>query len=157
MAQTPDVKPLLTLDTLAVHDQVAIDGVRYDLRKGDELSVVDYQRLAHQLPQLGSLLQREALTPEEEETAQSLLDRVCRTVLVAPDAVHARLTDLHRVSIVTVFAEDFTRLGRTSPGLLMLARATTRQQTPPTRATRRTGATSRRASRGSTAGTRTAG
>lgn len=115
--------PLLTLDTLIERPSIAIDGALFALRTPDDLSLVEHHRYARLAGRLDVLMQRAIQAPEDAETERELtatLDQMGRIVLDAPDVVHARLKDTHRLAIVTAF----TTLLR-APLTPLLAGATT--------------------------------
>jgi hypothetical protein len=96
----------LTIGLNIVRPTVVIDGTAYGLRSADEFSVVDYHRLGRRGRRLDVLMAKDdELTPEEEVELSSLMDMICRQILDAPDDVHAKLRDLHRLSICRTFTQ----------------------------------------------------
>lgn len=101
----------LDLTTVVERPQVRIDGELYDLKHPDEFSLVQSLRLSRQgqrVIELVTLLTDGVAraAPEvaaAEQEYEQLLDTTCRAVLVAPDAVHARLREDHRVAITRAF------------------------------------------------------
>lgn len=99
-------EPLVSLNTFLERKVVAIDGQPYELLNPEELSVLDYNRVGRKSLRLHELLQRDdELTAEEVAEEKKLLDFVVRAILVAPDAVHARLTDTHRLVLMNLFSK----------------------------------------------------
>ena len=133
--------PVLSLSTLVECPVVAIDGERYALHPADSLSLFVRMELEATERQLSQLLSAPARTNVEKADVARLLDQVCRKVLEAPDAVHAKLTDVQRMLI----CEVFIRLPRASR--LQTEAARPRRRVPPLR-----GANSSVGSPGSTAG-----
>jgi hypothetical protein len=102
--------PLLNLDTLTTRPIIRIDGAPYEMRVPEELSIVDYHRLSRQGQRLDGLMSAPTLRPEEEQELATILDKLCHTILEAPEATHAKLGDIHRLAI----ARTFTPLLRAS-------------------------------------------
>ena len=97
---------LLDLNTLTEHDTVAIDGHEYDIIRGDELSILDYHRVARWGARIAEIQERGCgsdLTEEEIADYDRLLDLTCRMILRAPDEVHRLLGAMQRMSIVNCF------------------------------------------------------
>lgn len=105
MAKPTDT-PILTISTLVHAQPIEIDAHRYHIHHPDQLSIRDGLELEALSPKVGQLLRRIArLSPQEFRTLEAELDRFCRLVLDAPDAVHLRLKTRHRVAIVKSFIE----------------------------------------------------
>jgi hypothetical protein len=116
-------EPILDINTFVEHRTVRIDGVDYDLVNAGELSALDNHRLSKRAARAKELV-------EAEDEAQVLelgehLDWLCRLVLRAPDEIHKRLTETHRLAIV----QSFTDLQRES---VTAAPATEEAAPPPT-------------------------
>lgn len=141
----PSHKPLLTLSTLIDRHFVTIDGVNYDLRNADELSIVELDRMTRQSARFDQLFAQQIRSEEESAEYEAILHGLCNTILEAPDDVRAKLKDGQRADIVVAF----TALSLRS---LQSTRANQEAATVPP-----TGASSRRASRGSTGARRRRG
>jgi len=135
----PTPPPLLDLDTLLVRLSVRIDGVPYEIRNRDELSVLGLRRVNLWCERFNQILVLEAPTAEQEAESAALLQKICQAVLDAPPDVHAKLQEQHRMAIADVFCT--LRASR-----LQTAGATATTEPPPT------GASSPPASPGSTEG-----
>lgn len=141
-------RPLLDLTTLLQRETIRIDGIVYDLRNSNELTIFDLarlQRTADRVQQLDGLAE-----PTADELAEyaRLLDRAVRIILDAPEAVHAKLRTAQREAIVWTF------IGLSQPSLgLTRAPATETAVTAPAKTAR----PSARGSRASTAARRKAG
>lgn len=127
-APPPRRAPLLNITTLVERRTVEVDGVLYELKSPQEVSVFDRERLRLRGARLQSLMDRvsrdEELSDAELEEARDLLDFITRLVLVAPDDVQRRLTDDHRLAL----AQAFTAVNRqmTAPaGTTAVAEPTT--------------------------------
>jgi hypothetical protein len=98
-------EPVLSLDTLVDRKGIRIDGETYGLRNPGELSAVEY----HSVFQKGSRFDILQMKPEvsEEEGAEMgrLLDFICRVILDAPDEVHRKLSDTHRLYVMKLFTQ----------------------------------------------------
>lgn len=146
-----DKTPALDLVLSPDRPIVRVDKKSYELRTINELTLVQFKRLETIGPQLGALLQSDALTKDQGEDLSRLLAEVCQLALLAPPTLHAKLGDLNRILIVDCF---MTLL---PPTLVQRMRATpmrqdaTRPPAPPT------GTPSSVASNGSTAGIRSGG
>lgn len=103
MAEQTD--PLLNLDTLVEHRTVRVDGVAYDLLNPEEVSLLDYHRIAKQSARVASALEAEEMTDEQAVELSRLLDSLCRFILRAPEEVHAKLTDANKLRVLQVFTE----------------------------------------------------
>lgn len=143
MATAPH-KPLLDLTTVLDVHHMRIDGQTFFFRTTDRMSIGQLKTLEAAAPRLGELLKRaETLTADEDAEASHLLAATCAIALDAPSEVHARLTDVQRLSVM----EAFTQL-RSTPSHLAGARANGRN---------RTGVNTSRGSSASTAATRKPG
>lgn len=147
-------KPVLDLSTLTEKPIVAIDGVGYDLNTPDDLTVIGYKKLTILVPRMTELYAQVYSAASQEpdadpavETATEaalakVLDDLCRLILIAPDEVHRRLTDLQRFQVYQVFTErPAPRIGATLRDLARAATTATRSG--------KTGAVSPRGSVGS--------
>ena len=105
MAEAGTKTPLLNLDTFAERHVVTVDGEQYELRNPGELSLVAYYRLGKKGDELNALLEVAELTDDQVKSLDRTLDELCRMVLDAPDDVHRRLKDLHKLQVVTAFNE----------------------------------------------------
>lgn len=84
---------------------------RYGMRAQAELSALDLHRLKRQGARLSALMRLEEPTDAEAYELATLLDNLCRELLVGvPDAIHTQLTDGQRLQVV----ETFTKLLRTN-------------------------------------------
>ncbi|KKM71008.1 hypothetical protein LCGC14_1435010 [marine sediment metagenome] len=99
------LKPLLSLDTLVVRRTVVIDGGVYEVLSPSELSIIDHHRLARKGTRLEELLAKADASDAELEEIGKTLDELCRYVLKAPDDVHKKLTDTHRLLVTQAFTE----------------------------------------------------
>jgi hypothetical protein len=138
--------PLLNLQTIADRPTVIIDGTAYELRTPGELSLAEGVRLrilAGRIPPKNF----EELGEEEAAELSQAAEAVVRMTLLAPDAVHERLTDQLRVPIMVSFIALSPEIYR------QMTRATPRPDLapPPTMASSSPG------SRGSTGGRRPPG
>lgn len=102
MAQST-ITPILDLGTLASRPTVRIDGKSYEMRTSDEFTYLVYRQYQRQFQRLGVLLKKKRASQAEEKEQVRLLEDVVRKILLAPDAVHARLRDTHRLEIVKAF------------------------------------------------------
>jgi hypothetical protein len=111
MAPSPHGKtpPILNLDTLTTRAIVKIAGTSYEVRNLEELPILGYRRLEHQRARLTDLMVKadaaETVEAAEAHEISQLLDRMCRQILDAPDAVLAALTDLERFAVLDFFYE----------------------------------------------------
>lgn len=101
-------KVVLDLDRphLDTHPNVTIDGVPYALEIAASMPPLDSHRLIRLTRQVDTLMAKETLSEAEETELLGLPNAMCRLVLEAPDAVHAKLTDTQRMSIVRAFLGD---------------------------------------------------
>jgi len=95
----------LDLDTLANRPIVKIDGVAYPLRATEDFSILEWHRHGKEVTRFAELMNQADLTDAEGQELSILLASYCQRVLNAPADVHAKLTDGHRLRIVTVFSQ----------------------------------------------------
>jgi len=97
-------EPILNLDTLVERRTVAIDGKPYDLVSASELSILDYHRIGNQGRNVEAIMaQQDDLSDDQVQAVRTLLDSMCKVLLLAPIEVHVRLTDNQRLQIVGAF------------------------------------------------------
>ena len=96
--------PILELSTDSATCPIKIDAKAYAIRHPNALSLFDFKHVDRQLPRVAHLLQQTAPSPEQRQELSQLLAEVTAIVLEAPDAVHAKLKDTHRLIIVEAFA-----------------------------------------------------
>lgn len=144
--------PLLNLSTLVEQPMVQIDQKRYPLLVPDALSLLACQKLSTIIDTIDALspkLANGTLSDDENAELETAFAQVCQVVLAAPPDVQRRLTSIQRLYIYQAFLQLPQQSLR-----LMVAMAT--NEATPT-ASRSTGASSSRASRGSTTSARKSG
>jgi len=140
-------QPILDLSTERERFQVRIDGVLYDLRARQDLTLREYRTLEVIGPQIVELeIKGDQMTDEDAKAYAALLDRGVHLALDAPDDVIAKLDDVQRRTVFRAFLE-------------LLAPALQKAGTPLINAApvRPAGTKSSPASSGSTAATRRRG
>ena len=143
---------VLKLSTLIDRPTIIIDGVSYEIMSPDELSVLDHHRLSSQGKALEALMNVESLDDEGEKKLSSLLHNISNFIMVGvPDDIRSKLSDAMRTEISEVFTTLplLKHLSAMSESLLVTG--------ADKKTTKRTGAKSRRGSKGSTAGRRDGG
>ena len=100
-----DQKPAFSFSTLHTGTPITIDGKPYQIRHPDSLSLGTLKRLELLAPRVGLLLQRDDLTPSDEQELSELLSTLCALMLDAPAEVEARLSDTQRVAILEAFTQ----------------------------------------------------
>ena len=93
------------IDALTDYKVVKLGGQDYEVRNPDALQMLDYLWLQRTQPRIYELLAIEEHTPEESAEFSRKLDRFCRIVLIAPDAIQASLTDLQRYAVMDFFGK----------------------------------------------------
>jgi hypothetical protein len=106
--------PVLDLSTLVERPIITIDKKPYELRHPDELSIIERMRVAKLSDRVLALTNAIIAAPEdgdglgiseaEEVELVTKADQVCRALLLAPDDIHARLRDEHRIAIAQAFS-----------------------------------------------------
>lgn len=142
--------PVLNLTTTVEKLHVRIDGVPHYFKGPDALTLVQHLRMEKISPRIAELLkvaEAGTIAADAEQDLHALLDEACRMVVEASEAVHARLTDVHRTAIVWAFL-TLQLEGRTTGATPTATNPTVR---------RRSGARSSRVSSGSTGARRKAG
>jgi hypothetical protein len=105
---------VLDLTTTEPPLTIKIDGIPYIIRRSNDLTLFEFKTIERLVPRVSVLLELAALSDDEGKELSDSLGRVCRLALVAPDAVHDVLGDVHKLQIFTVFVTLLTpRLGRT--------------------------------------------
>lgn len=138
-----DALSLLDITTDIGRFHVRIDGVPHFISHPDALTLSQINQLQHLRPRAIEMQTRaEELTSDDERELGAILDRMVRIVLDAPEAVHQKLIDAHRLAIVDAFSK-LRSSGRKTGATVM--------------AMSRTGAKSSRGSKGSTVARRKAG
>jgi hypothetical protein len=147
--QTPTKKPLLSINTLVEREFIRIDGEAYELHSYETMPRYAIAVCAQLGKEIQPLLHRyqdgELRDGEDQKRFEDLLGSFCRTVVLAPSDVLAKLQIPHRLNIVLAF------MALSLPGLRD-ARAESAGG-----ANRSTTSKRRRASRGSTAARRARG
>jgi len=95
---------MFNLDELVEGPTVSIDGQAYPLAGPHALSPLEMYRNLKAARRLQALIDKAELTEAEEAELGQIPDQVCRAVLDAPDAVHARLTDRQRMKVIELFS-----------------------------------------------------
>lgn len=108
MAEKKAREPVLSLDTFVDRRFITIDGERYELRNPGEFSILDYHRMGVRAGRVDALMAEGELAEEQVQELESLLNDGCRSVLIAPDEIHRKLTDVQRLKVI----EAFTHLQR---------------------------------------------
>jgi len=83
---------------------VDVDGVSYRILDPVEVSIADLKRIEVVLPQVGALLAPSVVSHEAEQQVGALLLELTEIVMPAPKAVHAKLRNTQRISVVEAFA-----------------------------------------------------
>lgn len=111
--------PRLTLSTKTHRsaDVVVIDGRRYTLLDRATASVgqlLKIDKLRRSLAEIAP--DADDLTPDQAATVAVALDGITRVLLPdAPDAVHDKLTDVHRLSIIQAYLAPDSSAAPPSP------------------------------------------
>ena len=87
---------------------------RYELVNAEELSLIQENRLGRHVQRI-SELSTGTLTEEGAVEMARILDETLRMVLLAPDEVHAKLTDMQRARIFQAFSQLKGRRTPASP------------------------------------------
>lgn len=98
-------KRILELSTLVDRDTVVINGEEFDLRAPAEFSILEFHRIGKRAASLSALQAKDGLTDDEIGELSSVLDELCRLVLVAPDEVHLKLREGHKQAILGAFTD----------------------------------------------------
>jgi hypothetical protein len=107
--------PVLTLDSLIDRPVVVINGSEYELMTRGGLPPLDVARLAKYSRRVEALIEKsqtEDLKATEEKELEVLPDKICRLILMAPDAVQKKLTDKQRMDITATFLTAPWWMGR---------------------------------------------
>lgn len=104
MAQT-DPEVILDISTLVKRKAMRVNGRKYAVRTSDEFSYLAFRRHATAYRRMSDLMGRfGSLKEKEEKELSRLLDQACRQILIAPPAVHDKLTDTNRWDLFVSFS-----------------------------------------------------
>jgi hypothetical protein len=100
-------KDLLVVDLRPVEPQViVIDGKRYPVAHPETTSLPQVFKIERLRKKLAAIETLDDLSPQSEAEFAGLLDQLTRVLLpTAPDAVHGRLSDVHRLAITAAYIE----------------------------------------------------
>jgi len=99
-----DNSPILNLNT--INPVVRIDGDDYTLRTREDLTIVGNIRTSKQFQRFQTLRFKGKRTPNEERELKKVLGQLCAEMLEAPPEVHAKLTQMQQLAVVTVFFQQ---------------------------------------------------
>lgn len=106
--------PILDITTSRVRRIVKIDGEPYEIISTDELSFAN----AHQLRSFGQRLAEVFRSPDSTDEqlveASQQLDALVSRVLLAPDRVRAKLTDIQKMQVLQAVFQLPGAVGQTS-------------------------------------------
>lgn len=114
--------PILDITTSRVRRIVKIDGEPYEIISTDELSFANAHSLSSFGQRLGEVFRSPDSTDEQLVEASQQLDALVSRVLLAPDRVRAKLTDIQKMQVLqAVFqlpgvGSDPTSSQSSSPG-----------------------------------------
>lgn len=127
MAAQTSSAPALDLTTQHDRPVIKIDGIEYEMRVLDDLSLVDMHRIDRMGPRieaLGKKLEQRTSTDEEAIELSTMLVEGCRIVLDAPVEIIDKVSDVGRLNIFKVFIERLLpQLQTASASLLPMAGA----------------------------------
>lgn len=105
MAKTRNgADPVLDLQTLIERPHVRIDGILYEIRSPEEISLLDAARIAALGNRLSELFSIAELSTAEEREIGEVVDQLYSKVNASiPDEVTERLPDDFKISIIEVF------------------------------------------------------
>lgn len=143
MATATAAPPVLDLITERERLTVKIDGVAYDLRDENDLTLEHYRLLEQAGQRMTTLEALPKMSKKQQAEYHELLKDACLLALDAPDAVIDRTGYLQRIAIFRTFSE------LSAPSLLRMGAS---MQAARTAAAQSRGTSSSPASSGSTAG-----
>ena len=83
---------------------VTVNGKEYRLRESGTLPPSESRKLIQHSRRIDALIGKDGeLTPEEDKELAGLPNVMCRLVFDAPDAVHKKLSDDQRMTLVSAF------------------------------------------------------
>lgn len=103
--------PVLDLTTTEERPIIRINGVAYDVRLPQDLTLAGLRTLERLMPRSAILIDKLDLSNDEQVELSALLATVCELAVAAPAPVLARLGDVQRAMVFRVFTELL------SPGL----------------------------------------
>jgi hypothetical protein len=98
-------QPTLDLSIDIVRPIVRIDGIPYEVRTSNDVSVSQYRDMVRLTARIGVLFEKEPRTRKEEREFTAALDVVMETALLAPKDVREKLGQLSKMQVVDFFAE----------------------------------------------------
>lgn len=125
--------PLLDLNTLVIRPLVRIDGVAYEMRGPDELSILENHRLLALGKRAEAIEEIQDPTEADHAEYQEVLSRICRTVLLAPAEVLGRLLVPQRAAVALTFSRLWLMASlRTTRAIVETTKAQIPTAEPPT-------------------------
>ena len=100
----PTKTKVLQLDRIYDFDAVNIDGKEYPLRNRDAIALLDYRWIEKKQPRMVELFNLDDPAEEDAEELSTLVERLTRIILDAPDAVQESLSDMQRMDIISFFS-----------------------------------------------------
>lgn len=97
--------PILDFTTERTRLTVAIDGIAYEMRDENDLTLANYRLLQQAGPRLSELEDLPRMTPAQEAEYADLLKSICELALDAPERVIARTGIVQRIALVRGFCE----------------------------------------------------
>jgi hypothetical protein len=112
-------EPLLNFRTLFDRDTIIIDGVSYEIRNREELTVLDYELFNAQKIRLDELVAKmqESVTDEDLEEIEGLTRIIIKMIFIMiPDETAKQLSWPQRIQVISVFTSlPMDRLQKASP------------------------------------------
>lgn len=101
-------KEILELQTKVTRQFISIDDVKYELLNIDEIGLKDYVWLKEEKKRLDEIKSEDMDQVQAEELSKAL-DAVTEKTLLAPKEIRDKLTDLHKMRIMTFFLKTIRR------------------------------------------------
>lgn len=96
--------PSVSIGTVLTRPTVIIDGVSYELRHPEELSVLQFHEIARNGRRIDALFEQDELSAEDQRKLANILEATVRAELIAGDDVLAKLSPVHRLRIIRSYA-----------------------------------------------------
>jgi len=97
------VSNLLDLDTILVRNTIKVDGVAYELRHREELSLVEEAGIRRTRDHIN------ALSTDDEESAAERVKALEQFIgIISPDLPIDKLTDVQKVAVIMAWVKQYT-------------------------------------------------
>jgi hypothetical protein len=92
----------------SVRPFITIDGKKFELHTADEFSFAAVQRYGKSVVKFRQLFAKKRPSPREQQERDRILQELAEMILIAPPAIHTKLSNTQRTMLVAAFAQRLT-------------------------------------------------